>query len=323
MESNGSKGGSYYESAGGSSGGGSINIFCRNSFTRGTIEALGGEPANDTATNATHGAKGGNGTISIGSIKGKDYVSLVTEIKLEKQEVNLIKTLNNEEIKGKNGEETGDIQEYSASILNENGLKDKKWISSNSSVATVDENGKIVATGPGEVDIICKAKNIEGVELENTIKVKVKEKLYLYFYGNEFTSVTGGYIKTPRTGRTYSASFNTNNIWIDCYASYGGGGVCTVNKINIQGFSALKAYVNHTSYATGDAGGPQISIATTNKWGPNAYPETQKRSVETGMSTGYKTLEINNTQTNFDGEYYIFNGMNQAKGYTYSIWLEK
>lgn len=323
IESNGSKGGNYYQGTGGSTGGGSINIFYNTNIKQnGTIQAIGGE-AVATSNKSIFGGKGGDGTISIGTVESKNYVPTKTEIKFQETEKTLIKVLNSEEVKGKNGEKTGDIQEFYASILNDSELKDKKWSTSNSAVATVDENGKIVAVGSGEADITCRAKITEKIEASTTMKVKVQGKLYLYFYGNEFTSITGGYTEAPRTGRRYSATFNTNNIYIDCAASYGGGGICTVNKINIQGFHSLKSYGNIASYATGDSSGIILSIATSNSWGSGYLPETNKRAATTGVATGNKTLQIDDTTFSFDNEYFIFNGFNQSKGYIYSIWLEK
>lgn len=319
IESNGSKGGSIWRVGGGRSGGGSINIFYNQLANKGILQAIGGE----SSSVSEPGGTGGNGTISMGTVESKNYVGIATEIKFQEKERTLTKVLNNEEVRGNSGEETGDIQEFYAIILNERELKEKEWSTSNSAVATVDGEGKIVATGSGEADITCRAKNTEGVELTNTIKVKVQEKLYLYFYGNECTSVTGGYTKAPRTGRTYSASFNTSDIYINCNAGYGGGGVCTVNKINLQGFHSLKSYGNLAAYSSSDSGGRQISIATSNSWGSNAWPESIQKGVETGRNTGNQTLQIDDTTFSFDDEYFIFNGFNQSRGYIYSVWLEK
>lgn len=53
-------------------GGGSINIFYRDSFVKGTITASGG--AGGTTTKAS-GGSGGAGCISYGSIASGSYVS--------------------------------------------------------------------------------------------------------------------------------------------------------------------------------------------------------------------------------------------------------
>ena len=65
IESNGSKGGIFGLSAGGSSGGGSINIFYNKLSSQGNLQALGGE-ASFITNYEIYGGKGGNGTISIG-----------------------------------------------------------------------------------------------------------------------------------------------------------------------------------------------------------------------------------------------------------------
>ena len=75
IEANGSKGGTGGGdvcSAGGSSGGGSINIFfIENMLQNGTIEAKGGEET------YYYGAEGGNGAISVGRILNKKYESIL------------------------------------------------------------------------------------------------------------------------------------------------------------------------------------------------------------------------------------------------------
>lgn len=78
IESNGSKGGILGFTGGGSSGAGSINIFYNQLTSKGILQAIGGEYPTSTATTTTYfGGKGGNGTISIGSVESKNYVENV------------------------------------------------------------------------------------------------------------------------------------------------------------------------------------------------------------------------------------------------------
>ena len=66
IASNGSNGGDGY-AAGGSSGGGSVNVFYRkNCEDSGKMEANGGEYGN--------GGAGGNGTVTVGNIKTDTFV---------------------------------------------------------------------------------------------------------------------------------------------------------------------------------------------------------------------------------------------------------
>ena len=61
--------------AGGSSGGGSINIFYTNNVEVGNIQTNGGEIAKGSKSK---GGAGGNGSISVGQIVDETYVSTYT-----------------------------------------------------------------------------------------------------------------------------------------------------------------------------------------------------------------------------------------------------
>ncbi len=75
IESNGSNGGDAvsYGGSGGASGGGSINIFCKELLRRGEITAIGGTGGNYSAVNCGYGGNGGNGSVSIGAIVNNQY----------------------------------------------------------------------------------------------------------------------------------------------------------------------------------------------------------------------------------------------------------
>ena len=157
--------------------------------------------------------------------------------------------------------------------------------------------------------------------MTNSIEVTVVSKLYLYFYGNEFTSITGGYTQSARSGRRFSATFNQSDVYIDCNASAGGGGIYTANTFDITDYKSLKAYGNLSGYATDDSSGRMLAITTSSTWGsawsPNAYDALSR----TGRKVATETITSDiSTKT---GEYYIVNGFNQSKGYIYSVWLEK
>ena len=75
----------------------------------------------------------------------------------------------------------------------------------------VDENGKF--------------------KISNMISANTMDKTYLYLKGKVFEVITGGISHVNRT--TYdgcSATFNSDNIYIDAYSNGGGGGVTTNKK---------------------------------------------------------------------------------------------
>ena len=318
IESNGSKGGvnnDAHNVGGGSSGGGSINIFYHQNFEqKGQIEAIGG-------ADCGNGSKGGDGTISVGNISTGNYQKVPMQLKFEDNEINLQKILNTEEVIGNNGQKIENMLEYSIKLQHEDQLGTKQWSSSNENVATVDNNGKVVGINSGNAIITCKTKNAIGMELTDSIQVTVKEKLYLYFYGNEFTTVTGGYTKCARTGRAFSATFNESDVYINCHEAWGGGGILTSNKINVTDFNYLKAEGNLSNYATTDSGGRLLAITNSLIWGsewfPNGYIVVNR--TERNIGTAILSCDISAQS----GDYYICNGFNQSKGYIYSVWLEK
>lgn len=60
-------------------------------------------------------------------------------------------------------------------------------------IVTVDQNGKIKYVNPGTVTITCTAKTKIGTEYKQICEVIAEERLYLYYYGNMFENITGGY----------------------------------------------------------------------------------------------------------------------------------
>ena len=75
IQANGSAGATAYRAGGGGSGAGSINIFYANSITKGTITATGGAAGLGTRNGESANAgKGGDGSITIGSISTESFV---------------------------------------------------------------------------------------------------------------------------------------------------------------------------------------------------------------------------------------------------------
>lgn len=315
IEANGSKGGTAGTIGGGSSGGGSINIFCKQNYTNsGEIEAIGGQEDTNVAV-------GGNGTKSIGCISNGTYKEIVFEIELEDEEIDLVNVLNNEEIIGNNGVNAEQLKEIVIKLKNPGNLLEKKVCTSNRKIVRVSKNGKIIGANSGTATLTLKAKNVLGTELTKTINVNVVERLYLYFYGNECTSLTGGYTPVARTGRTFSATFNEDNVYINCYDSYGGGGIVTNNMFDLTDYKYLKSDGNLNAYATSDSGGRLLTISKSKTWGSGDRPTGCEAISWTGMTIGDNTLTCDISEKT--GEYYIWNGFNQSRGYVYSVWLEK
>ena len=319
IESNGSKGTLYTMISGGSSGGGSINIFYKNNITcTGPIEAKGGEVKG--STDELIGGNGGNGTISIGNISSGTYQSDTGNISLKEGEIELIK-IQNEKVLGNNGNKIESKTEYNIEIEEKPYSAQIIWKSSDENIVTVNQNGKIKFINPGTATITCTAKTKIGIEYTDSCEITAIERLYLYYYGNQFTSITGGYEKCARTGRRFSATFNNDNIYIDCNAGYGGGGVFTVNSIDLTQYKYLKSYGQVASWATNDSAGRLMATATSKTWGSSSVPANSVTVSSTGKTAELLTLihDIESLQSS----YYISNGFNQSHGYLYEIWLEK
>ena len=319
IESNGSKGTLYTMISGGSSGGGSINIFYKNNITcTGPIEAKGGKIKG--SADELIGGNGGNGTISIGNISSGTYQSDTGNISLKEDKIELIK-IQNEEVLGNNGNKIESKTEYNIDIEEKPYSAQIIWKSSDENIVTVNQNGKIKFINPGIATITCTAKTKIGIEYTDSCEITAIERLYLYYYGNQFTSITGGYEKYARTGRRFSATFNNDNIYIDCIAGYGGGGVFTVNSIDLTQYKYLKSYGQVASWATNDSAGRLMATTTSKTWGSSYVPDNSVTVSSTGKTS--ELLILTHDIESLQSSYYISNGFNQSHGYLYEIWLEK
>ena len=319
IESNGSKGTLYTMISGGSSGGGSINIFYKNNITcTGLIEAKGGKIKG--SADELIGGNGGNGTISIGNINSGTYQSDTGNISLKEDKIELIK-IQNEEVLGNNGNKIESKTEYNIDIEEKPYSAQIIWKSSDENIVTVNQNGKIKFINPGTATITCTAKTKIGIEYTDSCEITAIERLYLYYYGNQFTSITGGYEKYARTGRRFSATFNNDNIYIDCNAGYGGGGVFTINSIDLTQYKYLKSYGQVASWATNDSAGRLMATTTSKTWGSSYVPDNSVTVSSTGKTA--ELLILTHDIESLQSSYYISNGFNQSHGYLYEIWLEK
>lgn len=320
IESNGSKGTVYTDIGGGSSGGGSINIFYKNNIScTGSVEAKGGDIGTNSSGSKS-GSNGGDGTISIGSVKNGTYLSDTGDFKIKENSQELIK-IANESVIGNNGNKVEDKLEYNLEIEEKPNTAQIVWESSDENIVTVDQNGKIKYVNPGTVTITCTAKTKIGTEYKQICEVIAAERLYLYYYGNMFENITGGYETCARSGRTFSGSFNDSDIYINCNANYGGGGVYTKNAIDLTLYKKLKSIGKVTGWATSDSSGRILATTTNKTWGSAYYPSGYKTYSSTSRTTAQLTLTHDITELNTS--YYICNGFNQSYGNIYEIWLEK
>lgn len=248
-------------------------------------------------------------------------ISDTENIKLKENAIELIKISNEEEILGNNGNKVESKTEYNIEIEEKPSSAQITWKSSDENIVSVDQNGKIKFVNAGTATITCTAKTKTGIEYTDSCEVTALERLYLYYYGNQFTNITGGYEECARSGKTFSATFNEDNIYINCYGNAGGGGVYTTNKINVTNYKNLKAYGSVTARAYNDSYGRILATTSTSSWGSAWYPSGHSSLSTTNTILGENMLVSD--ITSLESSYYICNGFNQSHGYIYEIWLEK
>jgi len=173
ISANGMKGG-VYDVAGGSSGGGSINIFCNSINSREGIEAKGGEMVGT-------GGLGGDGTVTINQLEPDlDYAPKVIYMDLNKEF-----TIDNLELINQNGIQTP--------ILTMGPLK---YESLDTNIVTVDSTGKITSKNYGTTKIkVTDTKN----EIDTYIAVTVIRT---------FDSVVQGFRDTDLPDGNYIIAIN-------------------------------------------------------------------------------------------------------------------
>ena len=167
-------------------------------------------------------------------------------VKLENKNIELVKINNTDEVIGENGNKPDTISKYNLKINKTFSELSYTWSSSDNNVATVDSTGEITAISSGTATITCIGTTMDGKEFTDKCDVKVIERLYLYYYGNEFTSVTGGW----KRGNYNTGSFTKHNSegYINLYFEAPNdnkyyNSMETTNTIDITGYSKLKSYV--------------------------------------------------------------------------------
>ena len=128
----------------------------------------------------------------------------------------------------------------------------------------------------------------------------------LYDAGNQYTDITGGWI---RHGTGGTVTFNDDNIYLATLDDYTEGAVNTTNAIDLTGFATLKvtASVTNRQYMLG-----KVSVYTKNAAGKEtvaASAELDSSSTETVTSLDVSGLS---------GAYYV---RIQSSGYSSSYYI--
>ncbi len=122
----------------------------------------------------------------------------------------------------------------------------------------------------------------------------------LYYAGDEYTSITGGWESFNPTQYTFgTATKNADNLYLYCHSSsedWTASAFGTVNKIDLTGFTNL------TVISTDASGGSGDSIT---KFGISSVKDRTVHATPVAsvtQTTGSVTLDI----STFDDEYYVF-----------------
>ena len=187
ITSNGSEGGgkTSIRAAGGSSGGGSVNIFSKRIINEGYITAKGG----NAVGTAAKGGKGGDGSVTT--------IRLLPNINYTEKELTL-KT-----------NETYQIDKNKISLINQNGIQIETitlgsiaYETADANIAEVDANGNIIAKSEGKTkikitDITNNLSTYIYVEIKNDRKVEIDG-------GKNFT------VALKQNGTVWSYGINKN-----------------------------------------------------------------------------------------------------------------
>lgn len=135
-------------------------------------------------------------------------------------------------------------------------------------------------------------------------------KLWLYNAGNEYTSVTGGWIQRPTvSGYVASGTFtkNSDNIYSKS-VSMGSSAISTTNAIDLTGYSTL-----HIKFKVGSGSQARYKIATE-------LP-TSGEPTTISASTSYQTITLD--ISSYSGSYFFALGdMSSHNGvYLQQAWL--
>ena len=219
------------------------------------------------------------------------------------------------------------------------------WESSDTSIATVSSTGEVTAVGSGKATIT--AKTTDGSNLSATCTVTVR--LYIYNYGDENTTITGGITAyteliycndgTSTNGKSASYTKNSTNLYGTATGSHPfGSSVYFVSgkKIDVSDFSTLKIIVNPTRFDKdwkGKTSSIRFGISTSdphytnnNLWNDEPRPALNMVAAYNYTSTlGQQTVSLD--VSNYNDKYKIYVQIAgecaaTATGSIYALWLE-
>ncbi|MDF2857964.1 MAG: hypothetical protein K0Q87_3815 [Neobacillus sp.] len=155
-----------------------------------------------------------------------------------------------------------------------------------------------------------------------------ESKKYLYYEGEERTTVTGGWLN--RVYATYgdSGSYtkNTNSIYIVASTSLSRGetGICTQNRIDLTEYNTLyicvlSGYEGYYSMTRYDWAGYCVPVITNTYNSGNIWDDPVKQELNACRIIGVNVIDI----ASLSGSYYV-SLMARPQGYcTFNkIWLE-
>lgn len=128
----------------------------------------------------------------------------------------------------------------------------------------------------------------------------------LYDAGNQYTDITGGWI---RHGTGGTVTFNDDNIYLETSSEYSGGAVNTTNAVDLSDFATLKvtAAASNKSYMLG-----KVSVYTKNAAGKEtiaASASLDSSAVETVTSLDVSALSgacyVRIQSSGYNTSYYV------------------
>lgn len=133
---------------------------------------------------------------------------------------------------------------------------------------------------------------------------------YIYKEGDQRTDITGGWTTSDYVFWTFgcNASFKSNYMTVSLVSGQKSGGVGTANKIDLSGYTKLKAKVKPTE--------EDLYVCVLNSKGTDMHGSVPARTIASGNSVQTVTVDISKMSSGYIG----FGTSGTAS--IYSVWLE-
>ena len=168
----------------------------------------------------------------------------------------------------------------------------------------------------------------------DTTEVRVMPDDALYWYGNECTWITGGWVKSHMYNRTgysqsnavtkysnrihlYANSENDTSYIVNMY-----GCVTTNNKIDVSKYNKVSAVVDYKVYSKACAGCMFFSVCSTKYISSNADDRYVQLSLTENLTTIGKTT-IHKEYSSSNSGYITIDAHYAGNGNMYGLWLSK